>query len=161
MARSDELRVGDAERDAVAVALHDHFAAGRLTREELDERLDVALAARTRADLRGVVRDLPEPHGLPAERPLVVRAGLGRPAHHRHPAYHRHPGHHRYPARRGPVPAFPLLMAVFLLVTFTAGAGTAVFAVVQLALLALVLRAVCHLAAGPAMTSWCVRRRGG
>ncbi|GAA1596461.1 hypothetical protein GCM10009678_93030 [Actinomadura kijaniata] len=142
MARSDELRVGDAERDAVAVALHDHFAAGRLTREELDERLDVALAARTRGDLRGVVRDLPEPHGLPAERWPVARAGHG------HPAYHRHPGHHRYPARRGPVPAFPLLMAVFLVVTFTAGAGTAVFAVVQLALLALVLRAVFHLAAG-------------
>ncbi|TMR35935.1 DUF1707 SHOCT-like domain-containing protein, partial [Actinomadura geliboluensis] len=65
MARHDEIRVGDAERDAVMVALHDHFAAGRLDRGELDERLDTALTAKTRGDLRTLVEDLPAPTGLP------------------------------------------------------------------------------------------------
>ncbi|GAB3967461.1 hypothetical protein GCM10029978_034810 [Actinoallomurus acanthiterrae] len=58
MAR-DDLRVGDAERDEVASALHEHFAQGRLTREELDERLSAALSAKTVGDLREVTRDLP------------------------------------------------------------------------------------------------------
>lgn len=58
MAR-DDLRVGDAERDEVASALHEHFAQGRLTREELDERLSTALSAKTVGDLREVTRDLP------------------------------------------------------------------------------------------------------
>ncbi|MGI5230995.1 DUF1707 SHOCT-like domain-containing protein [Actinoallomurus sp. CA-142502] len=55
----EQLRVGDAERDEVTAALHEHFAQGRLTREELDERLTAALSARTVADLRAITRDLP------------------------------------------------------------------------------------------------------
>lgn len=65
MARHDEIRIGDAERDAVMVALHDHFAEGRLDRGELDERLDAVLSAKTRGDLRTLVKDLPSPTGLP------------------------------------------------------------------------------------------------
>jgi hypothetical protein len=56
---AEELRVGDAERDEVTTALHEHFAQGRLTREELDERLTAALSARTVGDLREITRDLP------------------------------------------------------------------------------------------------------
>ncbi|MEV5748804.1 DUF1707 domain-containing protein [Actinoallomurus sp. NPDC052308] len=56
---NSELRIGDAERDAVASALHEHFAQGRLDREELDERLSATLAAKTVGDLRQVARDLP------------------------------------------------------------------------------------------------------
>ncbi|MGH3381957.1 MAG: DUF1707 SHOCT-like domain-containing protein [Actinoallomurus sp.] len=65
-----ELRVGDAERDEVATALHEHFAQGRLTRDELDERLTATLSAKTVGDLREVTRDLPgpAPSRLPAER---------------------------------------------------------------------------------------------
>jgi Domain of unknown function (DUF1707) len=54
-----ELRVGDAERDEVTAALHEHFAQGRLTRDELDERLTATLSAKTVGDLRAVTRDLP------------------------------------------------------------------------------------------------------
>ena len=55
----DRLRVGDAERDVVTSALHEHFARGRLTRDELDERVETTLSAKTVADLRSVLRDLP------------------------------------------------------------------------------------------------------
>jgi hypothetical protein len=46
---TEQLRVGDAERDEVTTALHEHFAQGRLTRDELDERLTATLSARTSA----------------------------------------------------------------------------------------------------------------
>ena len=57
----DRFRTSDADRDRVAALLRDHFAAGRLTPEELDERLTAALSARTFGDLRRVMADLPEP----------------------------------------------------------------------------------------------------
>src|SRR5690348_6779563 len=62
-ALNGELRIGDAERDAVAAALHEHYAQGRLDREELDERLSAALSAKTVGDLRQVTRDLPPSAG--------------------------------------------------------------------------------------------------
>jgi hypothetical protein len=69
-----ELRIGDAERDEVTSALHEHFAQGRLTREELDERLTATLSARTVGDLRAVTRDLPGPL---TERASAVPWGRG------------------------------------------------------------------------------------
>ena len=59
MANGYNVRVGDADRDAVAAQLREHFADGRLTHEELNERFDQAFAARTKADLNTVLRDLP------------------------------------------------------------------------------------------------------
>jgi hypothetical protein len=53
------VRIGDAERTEVTDALGDHFSAGRLDRAELDERLGRASAAKTGADLAGVLADLP------------------------------------------------------------------------------------------------------
>src|SRR5205823_3540694 len=50
----------DADREAVAAQLREHFADGRLTLEELNERLDQAFAAKTKADLNTVMRDLPQ-----------------------------------------------------------------------------------------------------
>jgi hypothetical protein len=70
---TEQLRVGDAERDEVTAALHDHFAQGRLTRDELDERLTAALSAKTVGDLRTVTRDLPGTL-VPAQQP---RGGRG------------------------------------------------------------------------------------
>jgi hypothetical protein len=55
----DEARAGDADRDAAVVALRDHAAAGRLDGDELDERLEVALRARTLGELRRPLADLP------------------------------------------------------------------------------------------------------
>ncbi|HLJ98973.1 MAG TPA: DUF1707 domain-containing protein [Streptosporangiaceae bacterium] len=59
MVSGPNMRVGDAEREAVASQLREHYADGRLTLDELNERLDLTLSAKTRADLNGVLRDLP------------------------------------------------------------------------------------------------------
>jgi Domain of unknown function (DUF1707) len=63
-----DLLASDAERERVAEALRTHAAAGRLDAQELEERLGLALAARTRADLVPLVADLPAPE-VRAPRP--------------------------------------------------------------------------------------------
>jgi hypothetical protein len=68
MASSDSLRVGDAEREAVAAELREHYAQGRLSMEDFNQRLDAAFAARTRGDLDKLISDLP--HAKPAGTPL-------------------------------------------------------------------------------------------
>ena len=54
-----DLRVSDAERDAVATELGEHFQQGRLDQSEFDERVTRALSARTGRDLGGLLADLP------------------------------------------------------------------------------------------------------
>jgi hypothetical protein len=63
------VRIGDAERDAAVSSLGEHFAAGRLTHEEFDERLDLAWAARTQADLDPLFADLPSAPNRPVSGP--------------------------------------------------------------------------------------------
>ncbi|MQY29982.1 hypothetical protein NRB56_55760 [Nocardia sp. RB56] len=61
--------------------LSDHFAAGRLTVTEFDERTGVVAAAVTRGDLAKVFVDLPEPvvaEPVPAA-PAMRRPGGARP----------------------------------------------------------------------------------
>src|ERR1700728_475843 len=60
MATGYNIRVGDAERETIAGQLREHYADGRLTLDELNERLDQAVAAKTKADLNTVMRDLPQ-----------------------------------------------------------------------------------------------------
>lgn len=60
-----DLRVSDADRDAAAAALGEHFAQGRLTADELHARLDLALAAVTRRDITRVTQDLPWQYAWP------------------------------------------------------------------------------------------------
>jgi hypothetical protein len=67
-----DLLASDAERERVADALRTHAAAGRLDPEELDERLGLALAARTRADLVPLIADLPEPAARAPRPPRSV-----------------------------------------------------------------------------------------
>jgi hypothetical protein len=69
---SPEIRVGDDEREAAVAALGEHYAAGRLTKEEYDERADLAWQARTRSQLFPLFADLP--------RPPAVAASAARPA---------------------------------------------------------------------------------
>jgi len=57
--REHALRIGDAEREAAATELGDHFAAGRLTLDELHERLGSVLSARTHGQLTQAMADLP------------------------------------------------------------------------------------------------------
>jgi hypothetical protein len=64
------VRASDADREQAAELVRTGYAEGRLTRAELDERLTAAYGARTVAQLRGVISDLP---GTPAP-------GDGRPA---------------------------------------------------------------------------------
>ena len=56
---SPDLRASDADRERVAARLREHMAAGRLTLDELSERLDAAYEARTVAELDELTRDLP------------------------------------------------------------------------------------------------------
>ena len=66
MYSSDQhLRVSDAERQAVADRLGQHYADGRLDQAEFDDRVGRAMHAKTRADLSGLFDDLPET-GAPA-----------------------------------------------------------------------------------------------
>ena len=65
MATGFNVRVGDADREAIAAQLREHYADGRLTLEELNERLDQTFAAKTKADLNTVMRDLPQAAGMP------------------------------------------------------------------------------------------------
>ncbi len=55
-----QVRVGDADREAAAAALAEHFAQGRLTLDELHARLDATLTATTHGDLSRAARDLPD-----------------------------------------------------------------------------------------------------
>ena len=103
----DHIRVSDADRDRVTARLREHFAEGRLTSDELDERISAALNAKTFGDLRPLMADLPEPVPVPA-----------RPASHPRPA-----GPPPWVAhRRGPR-LMPLLMLVALVALLAPAGG--------------------------------------
>ncbi|WP_030172549.1 DUF1707 SHOCT-like domain-containing protein [Spirillospora albida] len=55
------MRASDHDRDRVAQILRDAAGDGRLTLEELDERLDAVYAAKTYAELEPLTLDLPVP----------------------------------------------------------------------------------------------------
>jgi Domain of unknown function (DUF1707) len=66
-----DIRAADEDRERVATALRTHCEAGRLTIDELEERLAAAYAAKTLGDLDPLMADLP---ALPT-RPAVTAAG--------------------------------------------------------------------------------------
>ena len=53
--------IADGDRDRASDALRGHYQRGRLTVDELAERLEVALSARTSRELRAAFRGLPSP----------------------------------------------------------------------------------------------------
>jgi Domain of unknown function (DUF1707) len=82
MASDPRIRASDADRDRVAQLLREHHAAGRLSAEEFNERLDQAYAAKTLGELDQLLADLPaiDLYKLPdasLERP--PRGGSGMP----------------------------------------------------------------------------------
>lgn len=93
---SDAMRIGDTERERALASLGEHYALGRLTKEELDERSDAVWTARTRHDLAVLFDDLPTP--APAAAPPARR-----------PARRRG-------FRMPPVPVLLLVVALVLLV---------------------------------------------
>jgi hypothetical protein len=54
-----DVRIGDAERDTTMLQLREHFVAGRLTFDELTERIDGALKAKTQGHIDRLMADLP------------------------------------------------------------------------------------------------------
>jgi hypothetical protein len=59
MSDPSQLRVADADRERAIEELHEHTVAGRLTAEELEERIGEAYRATTYADLEALRSDLP------------------------------------------------------------------------------------------------------
>lgn len=74
------IRLSDAEREAAAADLGEHFAQGRLTADEHAERLEQVWGAKTRGEIAPIFRDLPSPYAaVAAAAPLPDRtwnAGL-------------------------------------------------------------------------------------
>jgi hypothetical protein len=84
---ASQMRVADTDRDRAADLLRTAAAEGRITFDELDERVSQAYAAKTFADLQAITRDLPgpgvtppAPAAPPAALPSVTAATPGPPA---------------------------------------------------------------------------------
>jgi hypothetical protein len=69
-------RASDEDRDNVARALRGHAVAGRLTVEELEERLGGAFAARTLRELDELLADLPRRRGRSRTVPALMLQGV-------------------------------------------------------------------------------------
>jgi hypothetical protein len=65
----------DVQRERVVDTLRRHYLSGRLTVEDLAERTERALEARTTSDLRWTLRDLPHADDLLARAGRAVRTG--------------------------------------------------------------------------------------
>jgi hypothetical protein len=72
------MRASDADRERVAQVLHGALAEGRITMEELEERLTTVYAAKTLTDLVPVTVDLPVSSTPTSLEPATTRA-LGFP----------------------------------------------------------------------------------
>lgn len=110
------MRASDAEREAVTARLRDHYAEGRLTHDELDERVSAALSAKTFGELRTLTTDLPGSAPVPPR--AAARPSWGGPP----------PWRHR---GRPPVPLFLLFG---LLLVLASGGGWAMFGFFRLIL---------------------------
>jgi Domain of unknown function (DUF1707) len=99
------IRVSDADRNAVAEQLGVHYADGRLDQAEFDERISRTMAAKTRGDLSGLFDDLPDPGSAGSPGP----AGPGGPQ----PPYVR-------PRHRGGAFRSLILLAIVIVVCSTA-----------------------------------------
>jgi Flp pilus assembly protein TadB len=78
MRRFESVLASDADRDAVTDRLRDAAGEGRLQSEELEERVDAALHARTYGELRRLVADLPRDGKEPWLRPRMRTTGVAR-----------------------------------------------------------------------------------
>jgi hypothetical protein len=100
--------------------LRDHYAEGRLTHDEFDERITTTLGARTFGELRRVLVDLPEPGRLPA-------LAAGRPGGPPRPMTASHAPVY-WQRRRGPR-VLPLLLVALVITLLVTGGGAAAAAV--------------------------------
>ena len=84
MATGPDLRIGDADREAAAASLREHYAQGRLTLEESNQRLDAVFKSTTQSQLNQVTRDLPHARVPSAPLPVSTPAPGGDRREHRH-----------------------------------------------------------------------------
>jgi hypothetical protein len=80
MSRYESLRASDADRDAVTDRLRQAAGEGRLEPEELEQRVDRALRARTYGELAPLVADLPRRPNTPWRPPGSGTSALARSA---------------------------------------------------------------------------------
>ena len=72
------MLASDGDRDRAAASLRGHYVNGRLAIDEFAERVELALGARSRSDVRSVLRDLPLgwtdlPEGVHATAARAIR----------------------------------------------------------------------------------------
>jgi len=75
MADPEQLRVSDEQRERVTRALREHFAAGRITEDELSDRVQAAYDAQTQAELDKQLADGPKLPATPQPVIALVRNG--------------------------------------------------------------------------------------
>ena len=68
------MRASDEQRERAAQEIREHFAAGRLTDEELSERVQAVYSARTEHDLNQLLSDLPKLPATPAQHKAEIVA---------------------------------------------------------------------------------------
>jgi hypothetical protein len=114
MISRDDMRVGDADREAAATRLREHFAAGRLTLEEFQDRLTAVFAATSRRDLGRLTADLPHQGSSPIMGIPVAPARTSPAGDWRQPRIRRR-------GRRRPrlLLALALMAAFWLLIAFS------------------------------------------
>jgi hypothetical protein len=61
--QGDPTLASDADREVICARLQEAHVHGRLTLEEMSQRLEAALKARTRGELLPLIQDLPSPPG--------------------------------------------------------------------------------------------------
>jgi len=71
------MRVSDSDREQAANVLREAASHGRITMNELDERLELAYTAKTYADLAAVTRDLPGPAQAPGPVQPAMAGRIG------------------------------------------------------------------------------------
>jgi DUF1707 SHOCT-like domain/2TM domain len=64
----DQIRVSDVEREHTVDSLRHHYSAGRITADELEERIESAYHAKVRSDLDRLMYDLPSDRGRRAAK---------------------------------------------------------------------------------------------
>jgi hypothetical protein len=106
----DMAEITDGERDQYVKDLTRHCGDGRLTLDELEERVGEVFAATTRAELNHALRELPRfPDDQPVARPAAATPS---PRRSRPPATHR-----RGVVCMGKPPAVLLVVAIVMLIT--------------------------------------------
>jgi Domain of unknown function (DUF1707) len=68
MPEDPSLRASDEQRERAAQDIREHFAAGRLSEDELSDRVQAAYSARTERDLQRLLADLPKLPASPAQQ---------------------------------------------------------------------------------------------